>query len=255
VVGAPGVAIIDEQMARRYWPNEDPIGKRLKWGGPNAPWMSIVGVVGDVKRTGLDAKTRMGSYLPYLQIPEEQIAAMSLVVRTTDHPTRLASAVRSEIGAVDREVERLSVTDIKTLEQVITESTAPHRFRTWLLGMFAFLAVILAAAGIYAVMSYSVAWRRHEIGIRMALGAQEGDVFKLVVGQGMVLALIGLAIGLVGAFALTRVLSSFLYGITATDPVTFLGVSSVLAVVTLLACYIPARRATKVDPMVALRYE
>jgi putative ABC transport system permease protein len=254
-VGAPGVAIIDEQMARCYWPNEDPIGKRLKWGGPNAPWLSIVGVVGDVKRATLDAKTRMGSYLPYLQVPEEEIAELSLVVRTANSPIRLASAMRSEIRAVDKEVERLCVTDIKTLEQVITESTAPHRFRTWLLGLFACLAVILAAAGIYAVMSYSVAWRRHEIGIRMALGAQEGDVLKLVVGQGMILALIGLTIGLVGAFALTRLLSSFLYELTATDPVTFLGVSFVLAVIALLACYIPARRATKVDPMVALGYE
>lgn len=248
---APGVVIINETVARRFFPDEDPIGKRLKLGNPESrsPWLTIVGVVEDVKYSGLDAETEAGLYVPFAQNP---FPGMFLLVRTMSDPLGLAAAVRKEILAVDKDQP---IADIKILEQVVSESVAQRRLNTVLLGIFAVVALILAVVGIYGVVSYSVTQRTHEIGIRMALGARPSNVLKLVVGQGMILVLIGVTIGLIAAFALTRVLSSLLYGVSATDPATFMVISLLLVAVALLASYIPARRATKVDPMVALRYE
>jgi len=252
---SPLVAIISERLARRYFPNEDPIGKRLILGDSEdedrngqPDWREIVGVVGDV-RIRLDAETGPAMYYPYWQWPWY---FAHLVVRTTSDPMTLAARLRSEVRALNKDQP---VYSIRTMEQVRDHSIAQPGFRTLLLSLFGAVALVLAAVGIYGVMAYSVTQRTHEIGIRMALGAQQKDVLKLVVRQGMVLTLIGVAIGLAAASGLTRVLSSFLFGVTATDPATFVGVSLLLAGVALLACYIPACKATKVDPMVALRYE
>ncbi len=251
-VGTSGVLLINETMARRFWPNEDPLGKRLKWGLPQAenPWLTIVGVVGDVKDGRLNAETRPHTYEPYLQ--NRQMRSLRVVLRGARGPENLAAAMRAQVLALDRD---LPVSDLQTMEQVIVDSVAPQRFNTILLGSFAAVALILASVGIYGVMAYLVTQRTQEIGIRMALGAQQRDVFRSVVGQGMGLVLIGLVMGLVAALALTRLLSSLLYGISAADPATFTVVSLLLIGVALLASVIPAYRASKVDPMVSLRYE
>jgi putative ABC transport system permease protein len=219
----------------------------IGWGVPE--WRQIVGVVGDVKYDRLDAEAGDEFYVPHTQVP---LTWMRLVVRGTGNLTNMAAALRAAVASLDKD---LPVSNLRTMEQVLAESVAQPRFRTLLLGVFAGLALILAAVGLYGVMTYSVAQRTDEIGIRMALGAERRDVLELVVGQGMTLVLTGVAIGLAAAFAVTRVLSSLLYGVTATDPTTFLAVSLLLAAVALLACYIPARRAAAVDPIVALRYE
>ena len=251
-VGTSGVLLINETMARRFWPNEDPLGKRLKWGLPQAenPWLTIVGVVGDVKDGRLNAETRPHTYEPYLQ--NRQMRSLRVVLRGARGPENLAAAMRAQVLALDRD---LPVSDLQTMEQVIVDSVAPQRFNTILLGSFAAVALILASVGIYGVMAYLVTQRTQEIGIRMALGAQQRDVFRSVVGQGMGLVLIGLVMGLVAALALTRLLSSLLYGISAADPATFTVVSLLFIGVALLASVIPAYRASKVDPMVSLRYE
>ena len=253
VAGAPAVTIINKALARRYWPGESPLGKRIEVAS-NKQWLSVVGVVGDVKRQGLEAETEPGYFTPHLQPPAGRHlhSGWNLVVRTASDPMSLAAAVQREVWAVDKDQP---VTNIQTLEQVISDSIAPLRFRTLLLGLFAVVALVLATVGIYGVMAYAVMQRTHEIGIRMALGAQLRDVLKLVIGQGMRLALIGIALGLLAASALTRLVKSLLFGVSATDPVTFVIVATLLAGMALLACWLPARRATKVDPMIALRCE
>lgn len=246
------VVIIDENFAKQFWPNQDPLGKRVKMGGysSTSEWCNVVGIARNIKFEGLDATDqRVLSYTPY---PQAAIGGMVLVIRTANDPAGLTSAVRSEVFNIDREqpiyLER-------TMQRVVEESLAGRKLTTTLTGIFSMVALLLAAVGIYGVMSYGVTQRTHEIGIRMALGAQTADVLMMVLKQGMLLTIIGVGIGLVMAFALTRTMSSLLFGISATDPITFTLIPLLLIVISVLACYVPARRATKVDPMVALRYE
>ena len=248
---SPHVAVINETMATKLFPDEDPIGKRMTFGrrDKNPDWYEIVGIVGDVKHYGLDQATTMQTYEPYTQ---QTFSYMTLVVRTAGDPTMLSTAIRGEVLSLDKEQP---VSSMKTLNQLFSTSVAQQQFSMLLLGVFAAVALVLAAVGIYGVLSYAVTQRTHEIGIRMALGAGQGDVLRLVVGKGMLLTVIGVLGGLAAAFGLTRLMASLLFGVTATDAATFLSVASVLIAVALLACYIPARRATKVDPLVALRYE
>jgi putative ABC transport system permease protein len=250
---APGVIIVNQAFARKFFPNEDPVGKRIKPGistNENKPdWREIVGVVSDVRNRNLSSQLREGYFVPAAQIPFNQ---MTMVVRSTSDPRSLITAVQHEVNSMDRE---LPVFSVKTMEQHISATVAAPRFNTTLLVIFAAVALILTIVGLYGVMSYSVALRTNEIGLRMALGAQTRDVLRLIVSQGFKLVILGLAIGLVGAFALMRVISSLLFGVTTKDPLTFVGVAVLLAFVALLACYIPARRAARVDPMEALRYE
>jgi putative ABC transport system permease protein len=247
VLGTPEVVIINEAMARRFWPNQDPVGERLRIA--EDPWRTVVGVVGNVRHNGLDAEPKPEMFYPSLQSP---LPFMTLMVRSTTDEKNLTAAIQREIRAVDADQPVFS---IKTMDQLVAESVSSRRLNMILLTTFALVALTLAALGIYGVMAYSVSQRTHEIGVRIALGAQPRDVLKMVVGQGMMLTLIGVGIGLIAAFALTRLMTSLLYGVTATDPWTFTAVAVVLSLVALLASFIPARRATKVDPMVALRYE
>jgi predicted permease len=253
-VESPAVAIISETMARRYFAGEDPIGKRLTPANPSSAepddWITVIGVAKDVRQFELVADPKPQMYLSYVQAGF--FAPRHLVVSTNVEPMSLVATVRKAVWDIDKEQP---VSNISTMDAVLSESVAQQRFSMLLLGIFAVLALVLAAVGIYGVMSYSVAQRKHEIGIRMALGAQSRDVLKMVVGQGLKLVLIGVGVGLVAAFVLTRVMASLLFGISATDPMTFIIISLVLISVAVLASYIPARRATKVDPMVALRYE
>jgi len=252
--GAP-VVIINQTMARMFWPDEDPIGQRIWIGKPMGPeWTEpspreIVGIVGDIHGASLAIVPDPTMYLTYAQRP---IVQAYFVIRTRQSPMAAVPEFRNAMHDVDSD---LPLAQVKTMEQVLLDSVTDWRFRTILLALFGGLAMFIAAIGIYGVISYSVAQRTHEIGIRMALGARREEVLKLVVGQGLKLALIGVAIGIAGALALTRLLSSLLYGVKPTDPPTFIAVSLILTAVALAACYIPAHRATKVDPMVALRYE
>jgi len=249
--GSALVAIVDEWTAKRFWPNENPLGKRIKLGRKN-PWLEIVGVVGSVKRPVLAFLGR--GEIAQVYLPFEQYArpAASLAVRTDGDPRALATEVRNVVRDVDADQP---VFQIQTLEEAFATGMAPQRLAALLLAGFAAVALLLAMIGIYGVVAYSAAQRTREIGLRMALGAKPIDVLKLVLGQGMVLMLIGVGIGLAGALALTRVMSTLLYGVRPTDPPTFVCVSLLLGGAVLLASYIPARRAMKVDPMVALRYE
>lgn len=250
VRGSQNVAIVNGTLARRYFA-EDAIGKRitLEDNPKEEDWVTIVGVVGDTKPRELRSEPVAELYMPYAQQPEP---GMSLMIRYRDGATGVAAAVRNEVLTLDKDQP---VYSIRTLDSVLFESVATPRFRTMLLAVFAGLALILAGVGIYGVISYGVSQRTQEIGIRMALGARAADVLKLIVNHGMRLALIGVAIGLAAAFALSRLLASLLFGVTPTDALTFASVSSLLVAVALIACYIPARRATKVDPLVALRSE
>jgi putative ABC transport system permease protein len=247
---APPVVIVNRTLARRYWPGEDPLGKRIRETGDPArnPWMQVVGVVGDVKHE-MNQEVTPEFYVPHAQRPAGE---MNLVVRTKGEPVALAATVRNEVLVLDKDQP---VYRTRPMTQVRAESLMLQRFAAVALGVFALIALALAGVGLYGVMSYTVSQRTHEIGVRMALGARGADVLRLVVGQGMKLALIGLGIGLAGSLALTRAIAGLLYGVSATDPATFTLIALVLAGVALLACYVPARRATKVDPMVALRCE
>src|SRR5262245_40636447 len=245
------VVIVDENMAGAYWPNADPLGKRLKFGGADndSPWMSVVGVVANVKHYALDADSRVALYVPHLQAGA---GSLSIAVRTTADPLSAAATVTREARALD---PNLPLYDVKTMEQWLSESLARRRFAMLMLGLFAIVAMLLAGVGIYGVMSYAVTQRTREIGIRVALGAQTRDVLRLIARQGMSLTGIGVGLGLVAAIAATRLMASLLFGVRATDPLTFAAIALLLALVALLACWIPARRATKVDPMVTLKYE
>jgi len=244
--------IIDEEFARRYWPNEDAVGKRIRLGGtdPKAPVLTVLGVVGRVKMEGLSQDSnRVQGYFSFAQMP---FSGMTVITKTAGDPNQLIAALREQVKAVDPDQP---IYNIRTMDEIRSESVAPERLNLTLLSLFAGIALVLAVVGIYGVMSYTVTQRTHEIGIRMAIGAQPRDVFKMVLGQGMMLALIGVAFGLAGAFALTRLMTTMLFGIEPTDPATFASIAVLLTGVALAACYIPGRRATKVDPVVSLRYE
>jgi putative ABC transport system permease protein len=248
---APQVALINATMARRFWPNEDAVGKRFHWGHPGSedPWIEIIGVVGDTKLYGLANPSRLELYLP---LQQSHANDMFLVLRSAIDPASLTPAVRDAVAGIDKDQP---VFNVNTMKQLVDDSVASRRITLILLGLFSGLALVLAAIGIYGVISYSVQQRTHEIGIRMALGAQRRDVLRLVVGQGVKLAALGVAIGIAAAFRLTRLMSSLLFGVGAYDPVAFGAAAALLLLVATAACYIPARRAIAIDPMVALRYE
>lgn len=252
--GSQPVVIITEEFARQYFPNEDPLGKRIDPGistidGAVSNWREIVGVVGDIRNRTLNTEPKPAYYVPQTQVPFSQ---MGIVVKTTNEPRSLISGVTKEVAAMDADVPLFGV---KTMNEYLSSSVAGPRFNTTLLSIFAGVALVLTLVGLYGVMSYSVAQRTNEIGIRLALGAQTRDVLLMVVKQGSILILLGLTIGLAGAFAATRLIASLLFGVTAKDPFTFAAAAVLLALVALLACYVPAWRATKVDPLTALRYE
>jgi putative ABC transport system permease protein len=246
---AAPVILVNQATAKRYWPGEDPVGKRVQFNDPGTqPWMTVIGVVANI-RNDLSEMPKDEIYVPYTQADSH---FMVLAVRTAGDPLSIASAVREQIAALDQDQP---VAHVQSFDEVRWQSLFTARVPAVLLGVFAVAALLLAGVGVYGVMAYVVSQQTHEIGIRVALGAQRGDVMKLVLGQGLRLSGIGLAIGLAGSLALTRVMASLLFGVSATDPATFLSITVLLAGVALLACYVPARRAMRVDPMVALRYE
>ena len=257
------VVVINETMARTFWAGLEPIGQRIAWGGPrdHGPWMRIVGIVGDVKQGPLATATVAQTYQPWVQSIADGVSAetlfgslrsLTLIVRTSGDPLATAGAIQAHVRAID---PSLPVTQVRTMEAVVQESAAPQRFNTVLLGGFAAVALALAAIGIAGVLSTAVSRRTPEIGLRMALGAKRGDVLRMVIGQGMTLVLIGLAIGIPSAFLATRLIASLLFATETHDVVTFAGATALLLAVSFVACYLPARRATRVDPMVALRWE
>ncbi len=249
--GAATVAVINETLAKRLWPDEDPIGKRLKQGWPedDHPWREVVGVVADVSLEGIDRDVPMQAYLP---LPQAPTSGLSLVVRAAGEPTALAPSVEKAVHEIDPD---LPVFGILTMEQILGDSIGRQRLAMVLLGIFAGLAVALAAVGVYGVISYGVTQQTHELAVRMALGAGRGDIFRMVVWQGMRLALIGMAFGLAGVLGLTRFLESLLFGVEPADPLTLSGVSALLVFVAFLACALPARRAVRIDPAILLRSE
>jgi predicted permease len=243
------VVMIDDTLAREYWPNEDPIGKHMRRGS-NAPWATIVGVVGHAKKSDLAGDTVKGKYYyPLFQMP---LPFATFLARTQSDPAGFSSAVREAVRSAD---PTLAVSRIKLLSDMVSASLAPRRFVVMLLGIFAGMALLMAVIGLYGVISYSVTQRTQEIGIRMALGAQASGVLSMVIGQGMQLAGIGAVIGLAASLAFSRLLRNQLFHVSAFDPLTFVVTALILIAAALLACYIPARRATRVDPMDALRYE
>ena len=258
------VVIINQAMAKKYWPKEDPVGARIAIGGKalgpqfEEPARQIVGVVGDVRESGLSGSDQPVMYVPQGQVTDSltqlanSVIPLSWAIRTANDPAELTPAIQREFLAVDGQ---LPVSKIRTMEQVVSESTARQNFNMLLLSIFAGMALLLAAIGIYGLMSYTVEQRTQEIGIRMALGAGRGDMLKLIVRQGMLLAGVGVLIGLAAAFGLARLLASLLFGVKATDPLSYVIVAVVLTSVALLGTYVPARRATKIDPLIALRYE
>jgi predicted permease len=244
---SPRVGLVNEAFVDRFLTGQDPLG--LQFSEPGGPAVSIIGVTANVMNADFDDLLEPQVYVPYAQDTWRQ---MSLVIRSGSNPAQITSAIRSEVSSLDK---TLPVFNVKPMEQVIGERMSPKRLATAMMGIFAALALVLAGVGIYAVMSYAVSQRTHEIGVRMALGAQSRDIFKLVITQGLTLTLTGIGIGLAGAFAMTRAMSGLLYGVTTTDPLTFIGISLLLGAVAMFACYVPTRRAIRVDPMIALRYE
>ena len=246
---SPHVAVINETLAHLYWPKENPVGRSIEMGAFGAGRCEIVGVVGDIRQTSLGDEPAPGIYIPYTQ---EIMPWQTLVVRTKNGPMTLAAPIRHEVTALDPEQP---VARVATMDELKEASTAQPRFRTFLLGSFAGIALLLSAIGIYGVMAYTVSRRTSEIGVRMALGARPVDILRLIVGESMTLTLLGGSLGLAGAYAVTRVMKSLLFGVTSTDPLTFAGVMLLLCSVALLASYIPARRASRVDPLVAFKCE
>ncbi len=256
--GAPAAVVVNQSMARTFWPKESAIGHRIRMEGPQGAWRTVVGVVADIKNAGLDRPTGTELFIPTLQ--RSTIAAnvnnftstAYLVIRTKGDPMSVAGAVRAQIHSLDN---ALPVSNVMAMEDLMSADRARPRFLTLLLALFSAVSLSLAALGIYGVISYLVAQRTNEIGIRMALGAQAGDVLKLIGATGLRLAIAGTVIGALGALLLTRFLSGLLFGVSSLDPLTFIAMAATLGAVTLLACYVPARRASKVDPLIALRYE
>jgi len=245
----PNVAIVSEELARRYFPNQDPIGRQMRFGFPpngNVP-REIVGVVGDVRDVALSKKPGPMMYVPFAQAP---LYGGEVVIRSSLSLSSAAAEIREAVHSIDK---NLPVTDVEPFTDAIGQSISRERFRTFLLGSFGAIALLLAAVGIFGIISYSASQRTQEIGIRMAIGAQRHDILGLILGQGVKLALLGLGAGVVFALLLTRLMASLLYNVSATDPLTFGGVAIILLVVAAIACYIPARRAMRVDPIVALR--
>ncbi len=259
-LNAPGVVIINDRLAKKYWPGEDALGKRITLDDPrkNPSWLTVIGVAHDSKQNEWTGDPRPEMYLPlaqspeYLQNPAGHFAYVTLVARTTGDPATLVNDIKSAVASIDKNVP---ISEIETMDQAVDDLNAQPRFELWLLGSFAAVAVLLAALGIYGVMSYSVSRRTHELGVRMALGAAQQDVIMLVVKQAMRLALVGSACGLLAAFVLTRTMSKLLYGVRSTDPLTFVAVMLLVSGIALLASYLPARRATRIDPVTALRCE
>jgi predicted permease len=247
---APAVAIINETMAKTYWPGENAIGKRFRFpGGELSPWTTVVGVTGDMHRQGLEKQVVPQVFRPDAQQPEDML---EVIVRTSGDPRAIAATVESEIQSLDKGVAKFRVT---TVEQQLGQQTAERRFQTSLIGLFSLVALLLSAIGIYGLMHFFVVQRTNEIGVRMALGARYGNVLGLVLRQGMLLAGVGVLAGILGALALTHLLSTLLFGVTPTDPVTFATAPAILLGVAVLACWIPARRAAGIDPVRALRQE
>jgi putative ABC transport system permease protein len=250
--GAPHVVLINRAMAERYWPGADPIGHRIRPPGMDehaSEWLTIVGVVGDVHDRGLDSPPAPAMFIHYPQRPENLPSGATVLVRTSVAPDALGAAVRGRVQAADPNVP----VSVSTLSALVTESVGARRFATVVLSTFAALALLLAALGIYGVLAYSVAQRQREIGVRMALGAHQGAVRAMVLQDAMRAVLPGVVVGLAAAYALTRLLRSLLYGVAATDPATFATVAVVLTAVAVVASWVPARRATRVDPMIAIR--
>jgi putative ABC transport system permease protein len=243
------VVVINEAMAKRYWPNVDPLGQRIRETSNERAWREIVGIVGSVRHRDRGEEPRPEMFVPWGQVPA---STLNLTVRTQVEPASFATALRQAVTAAD---PNLPTFEVRTMEDRLFDSVAQPRFRTTLLGIFAALALVMAVIGLYAVMAVSIAQRTHELGIRLALGAQRRDVIMMVLRQGVKLVSVGIAIGLIGAWALTRVLTTLLFQVKATDPLTFLAVPMVLVIVAILACWLPARQAAKVDPITALRYE
>jgi putative ABC transport system permease protein len=248
----PPVVLISESLAKSKFQDQDPIGQRLRLGGNDGPWSTIVGVVGDVKQTSLTVSQTNAVYMTNAQWRLFADRAMWLVVRTHGEPAELAPAIRQAIWSVDKDQP---IVRVATMDHRLASSAAERRFALILFEAFGFVAVVLVAVGLYGVLSASVTERTREIGVRLALGAQRRDVLCLVLRQGLNLTLAGVSIGLLASWAVTRLLTKLLYGVSATDPLVFAGVAFLLVVVALSACYVPARRAMKVDPLVTLRYE
>jgi putative ABC transport system permease protein len=247
---SPGVVIVNEALVRRQWPGEEVLGKRITVNGEGSKPREVVGVVKDLKQGEWASEPKPEMYLPYFQAASPR--SLTLVIRASSGASEIGPEVRREVWAIDSD---LPVSKVTGMEDVVSESVGQQRFNTLLIGLFAATALILASVGVYGVMSHAVTQRTHEIGVRLALGARERDVLGMIIRQGLGLTLTGLAAGVIGALALMRVMKSLLYEVSATDPLVFGGVAAALTLSALLACYVPARRATKVDPMVALRHD